>query len=56
MRDVRFVEVALTVTTRQLHVEGDHGVQVVVSNHDQINLAAELIDHPRKSTVKGGAK
>ena len=56
VRDVRFAEVALTATTRQPHVESDHGVRVVVSDRDQADLAADLTEHLRKTSVKGGVK
>ncbi len=56
IRDVRFVEVALTASTCQLHVEFDHGIRVVISDRGQIDLAADLIEHLRKTATKGGAK
>lgn len=49
VRDVRFVEVALTATTQQLSVEFDHGVGVVIAERSQIDLAADLIEHLRST-------
>ena len=56
-KNVRYVEVSLAdLTTRQLHVEFDHGIRIVVSNEDQLPLAAQLNEFLRReaNSVRNG--
>ncbi len=56
VRDIRFVEVALTATTQHMHIEFSHGIRVVIADRSQIDLASELIEYLRITALRGGAK
>lgn len=56
VRDICFVEVALTATAQHMHIEFSHGIRVVIADRSQIDLASELIEHLRVTALRGGAK
>ncbi len=59
VKDVRYVEVAFTeLATRQLHIEFDHGIRIVVADAEQIPLAVGLIEQlrHRANAVRNGGR